>query len=370
MTQSSPLPSATPEPDEGRRFRLSSRVWTLIISAQVTAVLVIVAFLLPVPYVRLAPGPTFNVIGTSDGAEVIAIQGTTTYPTSGELDMTTVSESGGPRGGLTFVEAITAWFNASDAVVPRELLYPDDITGEEVRQRGAALFSTAESDAIAAALGYLNIPVTTEVIVTAVVDETPAAGVFEPRDRIRAVDGVEVTSPQNVVDAVRAAPVGTTFTVDIDRGGAPSQVQVTSADNPENPGTGLLGITVGNFYTPDFTIDFTLQDIGGPSAGLVFAMGIVDKLTPDSITGGSHVAVTGTIDPEGNVGPIGGIRQKLAGAREAGAELFVMPQAHCAEAEGFIPDGLTVVPVETLTQAIDAVTAWRSGEALTTCPVG
>jgi PDZ domain-containing protein len=367
LTDTSPgfPPSGSAEP---RRPRLSGRVWTLIISAVVTASLLAVAFLLPVPYVRLAPGPTFNVIGEIDGAQVIEIEGTETYPVSGELDMTTVSESGGPRGGLTFVEAIAAWFNASDAVVPRELLYPDDVTGDEIRQRGAALFSTAESDAIAAALGYLDIPVSTEVIVTAVLDDTPADGVLEPRDRIRAIDGVEVTTPQDVVDAVRAAPIGTALALDIERDGDPTQVRVSSVDNPDKPGTGLLGITVGNFYTPDFIIDFTLQDIGGPSAGLVFAMGIVDKLTPDNITGGEHIAVTGTIDPDGGVGSIGGIRQKLTGARDAGAELFLMPRGNCTEAEGYVPEGLTVVPVETLADAIDALTAWRAGNELAACP--
>lgn len=364
----SPATQGTESKDPApQRLRLSGRVWTLIISTVVTAGLITLAFLLPVPYVRLAPGPTFNVIGEVDGDQVIVIDGATTYPPSGELDMTTVSESGGPRGGLTFVEAITAWFNPSDAVVPRELIYPDDVTGEEVRQRGAALFSTAESDAIAAALGYLNIPVTTEVIATAVLEGTPAEGLLEPRDRIRAIDGNEVTAPQQVVDAVRGAPVGTTLTLDVERNGESIQVPVTTADNPEKPGTGLLGITVGNFYTPDFSIDFTLQDIGGPSAGLAFAMGIVDKLTPDDITGGRHIAVTGTIDPEGNVGPIGGIRQKLSGAREAGAELFLMPRTHCGEAEGFVPDGLTVVPVETLTEAVAAVGAWQAGDVLPSC---
>jgi PDZ domain-containing protein len=315
----------------------------------------------------LAPGPTFNVIGEIDGEQVIQIEGTETFPVTGQLDMTTVSESGGPRGGLTFVEAIAAWFNASDAVVPRELLYPDDVTGEEIRQRGAALFNSAESDAIAAALGYLGVPVTTEVIVTAVLDETPAAGFLEPRDRIRAIDGVAVSTPQDVVDAVRAAPIGSTIALDIERGGDPSQVRVTTVDNPDKPGTGLVGITVGNFNTPDFTIEFTLQDIGGPSAGLVFAMGIIDKLSNEDITGGAHIAVTGTIDPDGSVGPIGGIRQKLTGAREADAELFVMPRAHCAEAEGYIPEGLTVAPVETLREAITAVATWRAGGELPTC---
>ena len=100
--------------------------------------------------------------------------------------------------------------------------------------------------------------------------------------------------------------------------------------------------------------------MGGPSAGLMFATGIVDKLTPEDLTAGGHVAGTGTIDPDGNVGPVGGIRQKLAGARDAGAELFVMPERHCAEAQGHVPDGLTVVPVTTLTEAVDAIRAWTA----------
>ena len=154
----------------------------LLASLAITLSLVIAALLLPVPFVKLAPGPTFNVIGDVEGEEVISISGTTTYPTSGALDMTTVRESGGPRGGLTFFEAVGSWFNPDDAVVPRELIYPDDISGEEVRQRNAALFSTSESDAIAAAMTYLQLHLTTEVGVTAIVSDAPADGVFEARD--------------------------------------------------------------------------------------------------------------------------------------------------------------------------------------------
>ncbi|MEK9897887.1 MAG: hypothetical protein VW906_03720, partial [Actinomycetota bacterium] len=130
---------------------MGPRARVALVSAISLAALVTVALLLPVPYVKLAPGPTFNVIGESDGEPFLSITGTTTYPVSGNLDMTTVRESGGPRGGLTFVEAIGAWFSTADAVVPRELIYPDDITGDEVRQRQARLFSTSESDAIGAA---------------------------------------------------------------------------------------------------------------------------------------------------------------------------------------------------------------------------
>lgn len=340
----------------------------LLASLAITLSLVIAALLLPVPFVKLAPGPTFNVIGDVDGQEVIAISGTETYPTSGALDMTTVRESGGPRGGLTFFEAVGSWFNPDDAVVPRELIYPDDITGEEVRQRNAALFSTSESDAIAAAMNYLKLPLTTEIVVTAVVSDAPADGVFEARDEILTVDGQEVKSPSDVVDAIRGAAVGTEFTFGVRRGTENKEVTVKSADNPSNAGTPYIGISVGELYSADFDIDFTLQDIGGPSAGLMFATGIVDKLTPEDLNGGATVAGTGTITPAGEIGPIGGIRQKLAGARNSGAELFLMPAQHCAEAAGHIPEGLTVVPVSTLTQAIEQMTNWVNQEPVDSCP--
>lgn len=353
-----------------RRLRgLSPRARTLIVSAIAVAVLVTVALVLPVPYVKLAPGPTFNVIGESDGEPFIIIEGTTTYPVTGELDMTTVRESGGPRGGLTFVEAIGAWFSTADAVVPRELIYPDDVTGDEVRERQAALFSTSESEAIGAALAFLELPVETEVIATAVLQDAPAGEVFEPRDAIVAIDGQAISEPGQVVEAVQSSPIGTTFEVEVERQGEPVTFEITSQANPDNPETPYLGVTVGRYFTPEFDIDFTLQDVGGPSAGLVFSIGIIDKLTPEDLTGGGHVAGTGTIDPEGNVGPIGGIRQKLAGARKSGAELFLMPERHCAEAQGHIPDGLTVVPVTTLSESIEAIRSWTAGEELPTCPL-
>ncbi len=360
----------------------SRRGWMLLISLVTTAALVGVALLLPVPFVKMAPGPTFNVIGDDDGVPVIQITGTDTFPVSGTLDMTTVLESGGPRGGLTFLDAIASWIDPSDAVVPRELLFPDDITGDEVRQRQAFLFSTSESNAIAAAMGHLGLPVTTRVVVDAVYSDTPAFGQFEARDEIIAVDGVAVESPSDVVDAVRSAPAGTSLVFTVKRApaddaqgsnseAAPEEqtVTVASADNPDSPGTPYIGIGVSTLYGADFPIHFTLEDVGGPSAGLIFATGIVDKLTPGDLTAGGHVAGTGTITPEGQVGPIGGIRQKLAGAREAGASLFVMPAVHCGEALGHIPDGLTVTPVETLDEAISAIETFASGGEVASCPV-
>ena len=369
MTQPQPTP---PDVRAPRRRAPGPRARALIVSVVALLGLVAVALLLPVPFVKLAPGPTFNVIGDDDGKPVLSITGTETFPVDGNLDMTTVLESGGPRGGLTFVDALASWFQPADAVVPRELLYPDDVTGEQVRARQSGLFNLSESDAIGAALNYLGRPADTKLIVTSVTTDAPAFELLQIGDAIRTVDGVAVDTPQQVVDAVRSKPIGTTFRIvvgrEVDGTDTEETVEVTSVENPDRPGTPFIGVQIGPLYQPDFSVDFALQDIGGPSAGLMFALGIIDRLTPDSLTAGKHIAGTGTIDPDGAVGPIGGIRQKLAAARDAGAELFLMPSSHCAEADGHIPDGLTVAAVETLSEAVEAIRTWTGGGAPTGCP--
>jgi PDZ domain-containing protein len=323
---------------------------------------------LPVPFVVLSPGPTFNTIGDVDGVPVVEITDTTTYPVTGALDMTTIREEGEPRSPLTVFGALAAWIDPNRAVLPRELLYGDDETTEEVEQRNAVLFSTSQSNAIAAAMGAVGKPVFEDVVITAVVEGTPAFGVLEAGERIIAIDGGDVRAPEDVVAAVRAKPVGSTLVFTVEREGQAVDVDVVSAPKPDEADVPYVGITVGINYRAEFPISFTLEDIGGPSAGMMFSLAIVDKLTPEDLTDGGHVAGTGTIDPQGAVGAIGGIRQKLAGARAAGATLFLMPDVHCEEASGHIPDGLTVVPVATLQDSLDALTAWRAGDALPTCP--
>jgi PDZ domain-containing protein len=355
------------------RRHLSSRGRVLLVSITSVLVLLAVALVMPVPFVKLAPGPTFNVIGEHDGEQVIKISNTTTYPVTGELDMTTVLESGGPRGGLTFVDAIASWFNSSTAVLPRELLYPDDISGSEVKAKQTALFSTAESNATAAALRYLNMPLSTKIVVSSVWADSPADGKLEPRDEILTIDGTAITAADQVRTLVQTKPIGTELAMTVKRdsetGAKSLDVTVTSAPNPSDESKPYIGISVSEYYSADFPIAFTLDTVGGPSAGLTFTLGLIDKLAPEDLAAGKHIAGTGTIDPEGKVGPIGGIRQKLAGARSAGAELFLMPQSHCAEAAGHVPDGLTVTPVETVTDAVDALKAWAKGAQVPSCPI-
>ena len=170
----------------------------VIVAAGTLLVLLAIAMWLPVPYIKLSPGPTFNVIGEAEGKPMISISGTQTYPVNGNLDMTTVYESGGPNGKLTFVDAIASWMNPSDAVVPRELLFPDEVSSAEVAQRNAMLFSTSQSAAIAAAMDYLGKPVHSTPVVSAVYSDTPAEGILEAKDEVVSLDGETITDAAQV----------------------------------------------------------------------------------------------------------------------------------------------------------------------------
>jgi Lon-like protease len=337
-------------------------------------ILLSAAVFIPVPYVMTSPGPVFNTIGEVNEIELISISGTQTYPTQGELDMTTVSEYGGPQDGLSMGQAIWGWISPEKKVVPRESVYPEGETEEENAAKNIESFSTSQSYAIAAAMGYLEQPINEQIIVTSVGLDTPAQDKLRAGDQVLAVDGVQMVTPEQVVDAVRSKPIGTDLKFSIVRSGTELDVVVTSGSRPDDPATEqneatipYVGIGIDLSYSADFEIKFGVTGVGGPSAGTMFAIGIIDKLTPGALTQGKIIAGTGTIDPAGIVGDIGGIQQKLIGARNAGAVLFLAPAGNCDEVIGHVPDGLTVAAVETLDEAMDAIAAFNSGAQVTTC---
>ena len=341
--------------------------WTLLI-------LLGAAMFIPVPYVMTSPGPVFNTIGEVNKIELISISGTETYPTEGELDMTTVSEYGGPQEGLDMFQAIWGWIDPDRRVVPRESVYPEGETEEENTARNVEAFSTSQSYAIAAAMDYLDQPIKEQVIVTSVGLDTPAQDKLRAGDEILTVDGVQMTTPEQVVEAVRSKPIGTDLNFSVMRGGTKLEVVVTSGTRLDDPETEqneatipYIGIGIDINYSAEFEIKFGVTGVGGPSAGTLFAIGIIDKLTPGALTQGKIIAGTGTIDPAGNVGEIGGIQQKLIGARDAGAVLFLAPAGNCDEVIGHIPDGLTVVAIKTLEDAMDEIEAFNAGATVTPC---
>ncbi|MFF6775938.1 PDZ domain-containing protein [Streptomyces sp. NPDC012637] len=349
------------------------RTATMLASTLVLITLLCVGVLIPVPYSEMSPGPTVNTLGEARGEPVLQISGRKTYPTDGHLNMTTVRVTGADYR-MNAVEAVYGWLAHDSVVVPHDTLYPDGKTEEESSQENAEEFSQSQESAKVAALKELNIPVTTRVVVATVVKGTPAEGKLHAGDVIRAVDGVAVKEPGDVAKQVTKRDPGqdVVFTIVPAKAAAAAEkahkdatatekVVIRTAKSEEGD-RAIVGIQAGTDHVFPFTIDIKLADVGGPSAGLMFALGIVDKLTPDAITGGKFVAGTGTIDDKGKVGPIGGIEMKLVGARRAGAEYFLTPADNCAAAASDTPAGLTLIKVDTIDDATKSLEKLRKGD--------
>jgi Lon-like protease len=336
---------------------MSPRVATLAAAGLLVVVLAAVAALLPVPYVSLSPGPTTNTLGSVGDTELIRIDGRRTYPTKGHLDLTTVSVLGGPRQRMDIVTALRGWLDDDVAIVPEEQVYPDDESAEEAERQGAAEMTESQENATTSALRELGIPVTTRVIVDELSPESPAEGKLRPKDVVLEVDGEPAMGGARLRELITAHEPGEPVQIVVQRGGRRVETTVTTSEAED--GRAIVGILTRDDADYPFTVEISLRDVGGPSAGLMFALGIVDKLTPGTLTGGRFVAGTGTIDDAGNVDAIGGIPQKMIGAKESGAEVFLVPEDNCAEAVRTAPDGLRLVKVTTLKAAVAALDALR-----------
>ena len=346
----------------------------MLASVLLFVVMLCAGVLIRTPYAEMSPGPTVNTLGEHNGDPVISISGRRTYPTSGHLNMTTVRVTGAEYR-MTLPEAIYGWLSHDDAVVPHDILYPEGKSADEVNQQNAEEFSASQESAKVAALKALDIPTASRVIVASVVKGGPAEGKLRAGDVIVAVDGRDVTDPADVAKLVTkhrpGEPVEFTVVPEGRKGdrakdggaqaAAEEKVTIRTTEASED-GRAIVGIQAGLRHDFPFRIDIKLADVGGPSAGLMFALGIVDKLTPEDLTGGAFVAGTGTIDYEGRVGPIGGIRMKTIAARNKGAEFFLTPADNCATAAADTPDGLTLVKVTSLDDALKALEKIRGGD--------
>jgi PDZ domain-containing protein len=334
---------------------------TVLLGAVIVMLLAVGVMTAPVPYVVLEPGPTWDTLGEGDGgAQVIQVDGTDATESAGQLHLTTVSV----QPDLSLLEALGAWLDSEQAVVPEELVYPPEQSRQEVEERNAEQFSRSQTSAEAAALRELGYP--TRVAVVGVADGSPAADRLAAGDVITSVDGVAVTEASQLQQLVTAGSVGSTLTVGYLRDGEPGTTQLTTAALGDDD-TPRIGVEITHEFDVPFELSIQLDRIGGPSAGLMFALGIIDKLEPEDLTGGEIIAGTGSIDELGNVGAIGGVPQKLVAARELGAVAFLVPAANCAEAVANAQPGLLLARVETLAQALAALADLRADREPSTC---
>lgn len=333
--------------------------WTAVVLFALIGVLVVA---LPVPYVVLGPGEVCNTVGgPSPSCQLSTPTLVTITPPSARhlkpdsLDLTTVSVS-----GRTYLyNAIAAWLDPHVAVVPRDLIYPPGQSDQQVQQADIDQMQQSQLDAAVAALTVLH---DVEVTVVKVVPGYPAAGRILPGDVLRTLNGQPVVNAQKLLDLLASVHPGQRVAVGLLRRGHPMTVSLTTTHAPSDPSVAVLGVQIDNRFTHGLGVRVGLQQVGGPSAGLMLSLGILDELLPYSLTGGRIVAGTGTIDQLGTVGPIGGIQQKMYAARHfAHATVFLAPSGDCADARAAIPAGLQVVRVDTLAGALHALAQLRAG---------
>jgi PDZ domain-containing protein len=322
---------------------------------------------IPVPYVIEQPGPAIDVLGDYEHRKVLEIDGHKTYPTDGELMMTTVAVSGGPGYRVTPAEVMRSWFDRTRAVSPRETVFPDDQTQDETSLQNTVDMKTSQQDAIAVALDELDVDYTEGVFVAGIEKDAPAQDTLEAGDQVLAVGGRSAQDTKGFQELTAATPKGQDVDMTIRRDGTKKDVQVPTEVRDGSP---KMGIVLAAGYDFPFDVKIGVGEVGGPSAGTMFALSVYDQLTPGSLTDGQKIAGTGTIDDKGKVGPIGGIRQKLVGASDAGADFFLAPGANCEDVAGAEPDGMSVVRVDTFDDALGAVRSIAKhgdAEGLPTC---
>lgn len=347
-------PAAAGSAPQRRRDARRRRADGSRLSGLVTYALVLAAALIPVPYLVEVPGPVLNTFGSEDGKDVIAVSGAKTYPTEGKLDMLTVGVSGGPGRQVFASQALGGMLNRTQTVLPSEAYYPLTTTRDQVATENAAQMAGSQDTATAAALTELKMPYTAKIVVGDILKDSPARGKMRKGDTIVAVNGTKVNGDEDGIAAVQHA-AKTSDAVDLDyrRDGADHTVRLTPTTVQ---GQKMIGVTLVQKF--DFPVDvkYNVKGIGGPSAGTIFALTIVDKLTPGAMTGGVPIAGTGEISPDGTVSPIGGARQKVAAAADNGAKYFLSPKDNCAEAAQAAQSAdITVVRVDNLHAARTAV---------------
>ncbi len=336
-----------------RRAPRVNRGLVISVAGLVTSVLIAVLTVLPAPYAIGAPGPTFDTLGDIDGKPLVAIDGAPTYESSGELRLTTVSVSKAGDRPFTLGRVLRGWASPAEYVVPQEAVFGNPGEEQAAEQEAQAQWITSQESATVSALEALGHPVPATMRVAGTIDGTGAVGKLIVDDVVIAVDGVDVISYSDVSRAMDAHAPGDEVTVTVTRGADTVTESIVTID--DGSGGALLGVWLDPVFDLPISVTVLIDSVGGPSAGTMFALGIMDKLTESDELAGAKVAGTGAISADGDVEPIGGIAMKMWGAVNSGADFFLAPVENCDEVVGRIPPGLSVFSIDTLSDAYVAI---------------
>jgi Lon-like protease len=344
------------------------RGMTVLMSVVVLTLITAVVLLMPVPYLVASPGLSLNTISEVDDEPVIDIAGHEHFEhDEGGLAMVTVQYIGGPDRRIDLFTALSGWLSPSRAVVPEEAVFPPGQSMEDVSESQSMMMDSSQRLAVAAALNELDIEFEQTPVVAHVPEDMPAAGLVEDGDELREVDGEAVSDQDQAARMIRDREAGTPVELTVVRDGDSETVEVETVEDEQ--GEAIIGIFIDSEMEYPFEIDISVGDIGGPSAGMMFALGIIDRLSEESITGGHYLAGSGTITPEGEVGGVSGVAQKMVSAEEEGAEYFLVAEESCEQTLDSSAD-IPVVAVQSLDDAMEALDVIRSGgdvDALPDC---
>ena len=350
---------------------MTRQTWTAFVSALLFVGLALLLVVVPVPFVAWSPGGSRDTLGAVNNEPIIKISGIETHPTTGRLDMTILAVTSADAR-LSLPQALISYWLPDRDTLPRDAVYAPGKSAEQVNNEDALQMETAQDAAVVAALRADGQDVIERPAVSSVTVGGPAHQRLLPGDLVISVegDGAPTATPTDkaVREAIQKARVGGTLVFTVKRNKEERRVKVVTAESTTQSDAPVVGITLGKGYdyTPDISFDLG-QQIGGPSAGLVFALAIYDKITEGPLLQGRHVAATGTITPEGQVGPIGAIQQKIAGAEKSGATDFLVPAANCGDLAGLRTD-LNLIRVDTLRDAVAALQALDTPGAAGTLP--
>ena len=317
----------------------------------------LVAFFVPTPYVLMSPGTPQNILG-----DAISITGAQTFPTTGKLSVTSVMVTN-PDSYITGFDILNGWITSDEAVLPRAEIYPENETAEQSNQQGAADMQESQVNATSAALSLLGYKSESKLIINTVNPNSNAFKQLLTGDQIISIDQKVLTSATQITEYLGAKQVGDTVNLKVIRSTNGSTNGSTPIDVPvklskRDDGSAYIGVNIETKHNFPVDVKIKLDETGGPSGGLIFALGIVEKLQSEDLIRGRNIAGTGTITDTGKVGPIGGITEKIIGAKKAGVKIFIAPIDNCSDiTHPELLKGIKVVPVATLSEALAVLRA-------------
>lgn len=319
--------------------------------------LAITTLLAPIPFVFFKPGIPDNVAG-----KIISIKDAKTFPINGKLFITSILVTN-PDSPVFGAETLVNWAIGPHVVLPKESVYPPVQPAQKIERDSRNEMESSKVTATAAALRYLGYKFEEIYYVSDIRDYSDATKKLKIGDVITEIDGKKINQIEEIRTSYANKDIGDSLLITVER--KDKNGKITSVTTRVNLVENLdieeklkpaIGILVGTSARFPIDVDFNLPGVGGPSAGLIFAVGIVEKLTEEDLVRGRKIAGTGTITASGKVGGIGGIEEKMVGASRIGATVFIAPRENCPDIE-HVPKGLKVIPVSSLSEAIEALRA-------------